>query len=73
MSEEVGKRVLPAMVELYVKLCEIDANVNDLTEDEAAAIRRRLEKKPHAATVYLLYAHMGDTKYSSCYHGYYPA
>ena len=73
MSEEVGKRVLPAMVELYVKLCEIDANIPELTEDEAAAIRRRLEKKPHAAAVYLLYAQMGDTKHSACYHGYYPA
>lgn len=73
MSEEVGKRVLPAMVELYVKLCEIDANIPELTEDEAAAIRRRLEKKPHAAAVYLLYAQMGDTKHSSCYHGYDPA
>ena len=73
MSEEVGKRVLPAMVELYVKLCEIDANIPELTEEEAAAIRRRLEKKPHAAAVYLLYAQMGDTKHSSCYHGYDPA
>lgn len=68
MSEEVGKRVLPAMVELYVKLCEIDANIPELTEDEAAAIRRRLEKKPHAAAVYLLYAQMGDSKYSNCYY-----
>ena len=72
MSEEVGKRVLPAMVELYVKLCEIDANIPELTEDEAAAIRRRLEKKPHAAAVYLLYAQMGDTKHSSCYHVGFP-
>lgn len=73
MSEEVGKRVLPAMVELYVKLCEIDATCAELYDEEAAAIRRRLEKKPHAAAVYLLYAQMGDTKNSSCYHGYYPA
>lgn len=69
MSEEVGKRVLPAMVELYVKLCENDANIPELTEEEAAAIRRRLEKKPHAAAVYLLYAQMGDSKYSNFYYG----
>lgn len=72
MSEEVGKRVLPHMVELSVKMTEIDASSAELYEEEAAAIRRRLERKPHAATAYLLYAQFGDTKRRTAYVENYP-
>lgn len=67
MSEEVAKRALLSMVELFIKMAEQDATSGELYEEEAAAIRRRLEKKPHAATVYLLYAQFGDDKSRSCY------
>lgn len=72
VSELVGKRILPRMVELAVRMSESDYSTSELYEEEAEAIRRRLEKKPTAAAVYLLYAQFGDGKNRTLYHTGYP-
>lgn len=66
-SELTAKRALPAMVDLFVRMTELDATTGELYDEEAAAIRRRLENKPTAAAVYLIYAQFADDKGRHCY------
>lgn len=72
MSEQKAKNALPAMVELSVCMLEIGLAYNDLSDEGMAAVRRRLENKPTAAAVYLLYYQLCDDASRAMYITGYP-